>query len=197
MYRYKNNISVFTIYYTSGIYKSIYIYTVYRRTISRLWSCCFGGFGADHRVIWNRPQPDWTPSSFMFVILGPAPLDLDLDGGTETDVSLWAVAGRPSSSLTVVHTTSSWFPFTFRTLCHRTAVGKKRNNVRNPLLKDVITWNLKLMLLMGTLNQKLTSSSDRSTSSISLSSDSLSGSSLSSCAVFSYSWQRISSFWRP
>lgn len=154
MYRYKNNISVFTIYYTSGIYKSIYIYTVYRRTISRLWSCCFGGFGADHRVIWNRPQPDWTPSSFMFVILGPAPLDLDLDGGTETDVSLWAVAGRPSSSLTVVHTTSSWFPFTFRTLCHRTAVGKKRNNVRNPLLKDVITWNLKLMLLMGDLESE-------------------------------------------
>lgn len=29
MYRYKNNISVFTVYYTSGIYTSIYIYTVF------------------------------------------------------------------------------------------------------------------------------------------------------------------------
>lgn len=40
------------------------------------------------------------------------------------------------------------------------------------------------------------SSSDPSTSPMSLS-DSLSGSSLSSCAVFSYSSQRISSLWRP
>lgn len=49
MYKYKNNIFVFTIYYMSGIYKSIYIYTVYRRTIWKLWSCCLAvaGFGAD------------------------------------------------------------------------------------------------------------------------------------------------------
>lgn len=38
-------------------------------------------YGADHWVIRAGPWPDWTPSSFMFVISGPAPVVLDLDGG--------------------------------------------------------------------------------------------------------------------
>ncbi len=67
----------------------------------------------------------------------------------------------------------------------------------NFCLKDEITRHLNQIWSIRTLKQKLTSSSDSAASSISLSSDSLSGSSLSSCAVFSYSWQRISSFWRP
>lgn len=145
----------------------------------------------------GRPRPDWAPPSFMFVISGPAPVDSDLDGGTWTDESLVFWAGQPASSFSAVHTfdegaLSAYFPnFMSSYSCREEEEKRTQSGTRN--LKRDSYVNLQLMLPA----RELTSSSDRYTSSMSLSSDSLSGSSLSSCAVFSYSWQRISSFWRP
>lgn len=44
-----------------------------------LLSCCCW-FWCRSLIDPDRTEPDWTPSSSMFVIPGPAPLDLDLAG---------------------------------------------------------------------------------------------------------------------
>lgn len=123
---------------------------------------------------------------------GRAGTDLSLTGGR-----VW---GLPSSSFTVVHTSETEMVlFTFQTWCRHTAVGKTLKTMLGAHTEKVkvIMKSSLIRRVIAQINDILTSSSDMSWSSISLSSDSLSGRSLSSCAVFSNSWHRISSLWRP
>lgn len=125
MYRYKNNISAFTIYYTSVIYTSIHIFLQYLRHgghgLAGLWffdpGWCEPAWNAFFiHVCYPRDQhlcfglgPEWAG----WVLTCPS-----LDGalGDPLAASLWleSIRGRMV------------FTFTFRTLCRRKAVKKKK-----------------------------------------------------------------------
>lgn len=90
----------------------------------------------------------------MFVIPGPALVDMDLVGGRLLiRPSLGAVAVQPNSSITVIHTIGTGTVlFTFRTLCRRTAVGKKiektlETHPLNVWLREIF-WVILLVLML-------------------------------------------------